>query len=145
MDAFLKTVQPRWSDLDPNFHFRHSVYYDWATMCRLEFLKERGLTPALMQKLNFGPVIFREECVFKKEINYNDKVSINLKLLKGRRDYSRWTFVHEIRKNEETLCAVVTIEGAWMNTIDRKLFIPPAEVIHVFQQIPLDENFQWLD
>lgn len=145
MEKFEIAVQFRWADLDPNFHFRHSVYYDWATMCRFDFLKERGLNAALMQKLNFGPIIFREECVFRKEINYNDKVSINLKLLISRRDFSRWTIVHEIKKNADTLCALVTIDGAWLNTIERKLFIPPAEVVQIFQQMPSDENFQWLD
>ena len=145
MEKFEFPVQIRWADLDPNFHFRHSVYYDWATSCRLDFLKERGLTSALMQKLHFGPVIFREECVFRKEMNFDDKVSIDLKLLKSRRDYSRWTFVHQIRKNCDTVCAIITIDGAWMDAIERKLIIPPAEVVQVFQQIPSDENFQWLD
>ncbi len=145
MEKFELSVQIRWADIDSNFHLRHSVFYDWAAMCRLDYLKERGLTSALMQKLHFGPVIFREECVFRKEINYDDKVRINLKLLKSRRDYSRWTIVHEIKKNDDTLCALVTIDGAWLNTIDRKLFIPPAEVVHAFQQVPPDENFQWLD
>jgi acyl-CoA thioester hydrolase len=145
MEKFEIPVQVRWADLDPNFHFRHSVYYDWATMCRFDFLKEKGLTSGLMQELHFGPVIFREECVFRKEINFDDKVSINLKLLKSCRDFSRWTFIHEIRKNEDTICALITIDGAWMNTDNRKLFNPPAEVIQVFQQIPPDENFQWLD
>ena len=145
MDKFELPIQIRWADIDSNFHLRHSVYYDWAAMCRLDYLKERGLSADLMQKLHFGPVIFREESVFRKEINYNDKVSINLSLLKSRRDYSRWTIVHEIKKNSDTLCALVTIDGAWLHTIDRKLFIPPAEVTHVFRQIPTDENFQWLD
>lgn len=145
MEKFEMPVQFRWADLDPNFHFRHSVYYDWATMCRFDFLKERGLNAALMKKLNFGPIIFREEAVFRKEIIYEDKVSINLKLLKSRRDFSRWTIVHEIKKNADTLCALVTIDGAWLNTIHRKLFIPPAEVVQIFQQMPIDENFQWLD
>jgi acyl-CoA thioester hydrolase len=145
MKKFELPVQIRWADLDSNFHLRHSVYYDWAAMCRLDYLKERGMTSALMQKLNFGPIIFREECVFRKEINYEDKVNINLKLLKGRRDYSRWTIVHEIMKNENIVCAVVTIDGAWINTLERKLFIPPAEVAHIFRQMPTGESFQWLD
>jgi acyl-CoA thioester hydrolase len=145
MKKFELKVQIRWADIDPNFHLRHSVYYDWAAMCRLDFLKERGMTPALMQELHFGPIIFREEAVFRKEIKYDDKVSINLKLLKSRRDFSRWTVVHEIMKNADTLCAVVTVDGAWINTAERKLFIPPAEVVHIFQQMPADENFQWLD
>jgi acyl-CoA thioester hydrolase len=145
MEKFELPVQIRWADLDPNFHLRHSVYYDWAAMCRIDFLDKRGLTPALMQSLNFGPIIFREECVFRKEIKYGDKVSINLKITKGKRDYSRWTIIHEIKKNEDIFCALVTIDGAWLNTIERKLFTPPAEVVTVFQQMPIDENFQWLD
>ena len=145
MEKFERPVQIRWADIDPNFHLRHSVYYDWAAMCRLDFLKERGMTPALMQKLHFGPIIFREEAVFRKEINYDDKVSIDLKLLKSRRDFSRWTVVHEIKKNADTFCALVTIDGAWINTVERKLFIPPAEAARAFQQMPLDEHFQWVD
>lgn len=145
MEKFELPLQIRWADLDPNFHLRHSVYYDWATMCRFDFLHGMGLTPTRMQSLNFGPILFREECVFRKEIKYGDKVSINLKLIKGKRNYSRWTIIHEIKKNEDILCALVTIDGAGMHTVERKLFDPPAEVVKVFQQMPIDENFQWLD
>jgi acyl-CoA thioester hydrolase len=145
MEKFELNVQIRWADLDPNFHLRHSVYYDWAAMCRIEYLNGMGLTPASMKSLHFGPIVFREECIFRKEIKFGDKISINLKLTKSKRDYSRWTIVHEIRKNNDILCAIVTIDGAWLNTVERKLFIPPAEVVHIFLQMPLDENFQWLD
>jgi acyl-CoA thioester hydrolase len=145
MSIFSMPIQIRWSDLDPNFHLRHSVYYDWAAMCRIDYMNQNGLTPAVMQKLRFGPIIFREECVFRKEIKYGDEVTINLKLIKGRKDYSRWTIQHEIKKEEDTVCAVVTIDGAWLNVVERKLFIPPAEVIRVFEQMPMNESFIWVD
>jgi acyl-CoA thioester hydrolase len=145
MEIFSMPVQLRWSDLDPNFHLRHSVYYDWAAMCRIDYLNQKGLTPAVLQKLQFGPIIFREECVFRKEIKYGDTIQINLKLAKGRRDYSRWTIIHEIKKQEDVLCAVVTIDGAWLNIVERKLFIPPAEVAAVFAQMPVGDDFLWLD
>ena len=145
MEAYAIPVQIRWSDLDPNFHLRHSVYYDWGALCRIDYLNSKGLTQAVMQQLHFGPIILREEAVFRKEIKYGDQITLNLKLMKSRRDYSRWTMVHEIKKNEDTLCAVLTIDGAWLNVIHRKLFMPPAEVSDVFQQMPVDENFQWTD
>ncbi len=145
MELYSQPLQIRWSDLDPNFHLRHSVYYDWAAMCRMDYLIQHGLTPAVMQKLHFGPIIFREEAVFRKEIKYGDTMSINLKLIKGRRDYSRWTIAHEIKKSDDTLCAVVTIDGAWLNVVERKLFTPNAEVTAVFSQMPIGEDFQWLD
>jgi acyl-CoA thioester hydrolase len=145
MSQFSMPIQVRWSDLDPNFHLRHSVYYDWAAMCRINYLTAHGLTIALMQQHRFGPIIFREECVFRKEIKYGDEVSISMKLLKGKKDYSRWTIQHEIRKQEDVLCAVVSIDGAWLNTAERKLFIPPAEVVEVFSKMPLSDEFQWLE
>jgi acyl-CoA thioester hydrolase len=98
-----------------------------------------------MQELHFGPIIFREECVFRKEIRNKDKVTIDLELIKGRKDYSRWSFRHTIRKNGDTVSAVLTIDGAWMNTKERKLALPPAEATSVFSQMPVSADFQWTD
>jgi len=145
MENYVKEIQLRWSDLDPNFHLRHSVYYDWGALCRIEFLNEFNLTPEIMQQLHIGPIIFREECVFKKEIRFGDIITIDLKLVKAKRNYSRWSIHHIIRKNGDTVSAILTIDGAWINTIERKLGIPPTLAEKVFSQMPLDENFLWLD
>ena len=145
MEAFSQQIQVRWADMDPNFHLRHSVYYDWGAMCRMDYLTEKGLTPAIFKKLKFGPIIFREEAVFRKEIVYGDNISINLTLMKGRKDYSRWTISHEILKNNTTLCAVITVDGAWLNLLERKLFIPPAEAVAVFEQMQKNDHFEWHD
>jgi acyl-CoA thioester hydrolase len=145
MKLFESPVQIRWSDLDPNFHLRHSVYYDWGAMCRVEFLSKYGLTSELMQQLHFGPIIFREECVFKREIRMGDPVTISLELTQSKKDYSRWTIRHTIMKNKDTTAAILTIDGAWIDTQRRKLTLPPQEGIDVFAQMPVNENFQWLD
>ena len=144
MEFFLLPVQVRWSDMDPNFHLRHSVYYDWGALCRVEFLYKYELTADVMMNLQSGPILFREECVFRKEIRLGDTVTINLELLKSRKDYSRWTIQHTIKKNED-ISAILTVDGAWLDTVKRKLFIPPQQVIHVFEQMPVAESFQWLD
>ena len=145
MDKFIMDVQMRWSDLDPNFHLRHSVYYDWGAMCRVKFLNEYGLTADLMQKHHFGPIIFREECVFRKEIRNGDVITIDLRLIKSRKDHSRWSIKHTIYKNENIVSAILTLDGAWINTKERKLAIPPKEAVEVFSKMPVDENFVWSD
>ena len=145
MTEFIRDIQVRWSDLDPNFHLRHSVYYDWGALARIEFLHAFGLTTTLMAKLHFGPILFREECVFRKEIHMSDKVTIDLQLMKSRRDYSRWTIQHTIRKNADTVAAILTCDGAWMDTVQRKLTQPPTEGVNVFNTMPQHENFQWLE
>ena len=141
----MKQIQLRWSDLDPNFHLRHSVYYDWGALCRIEFLNEFHLTTDVMQRLHFGPILFREECVFKKEIRQGDRITIDLTLLKARKNYSRWSIRHVITKDEDIVAAVLTVDGAWINTLERKLAVPPVEAEKVFSEMPLDEKFQWLD
>ncbi|MGZ8559849.1 MAG: acyl-CoA thioesterase [Chitinophagaceae bacterium] len=145
MENFTREVQVRWSDLDPNVHLRHSVYYDWGAFCRISFLGAHKLSTELMQQLQIGPILFREECVFKKEIRLGDKVTINLQIIKSKKDFSRWTIQHTIMKNKDSVAAIITVDGAWLNIAKRKLAIPPAEVADVFSQMPLAENFQWLD
>jgi len=146
MSGFKKEVQIRWSDLDPNVHLRHSVYYDWGALCRIEFFYEHGLTAHMMHELKIGPILFREECIFRKEIHLGDKVEIEFRVAKARRDYSRWTIEHDITKDAGVLAARLTVDGAWLNIQERKLAktLPP-EVLAVFEKAPLSENFQWMD
>lgn len=143
MSDFNRIVQIRWSDLDPNFHLRHSVYYDWGAWCRVEFLNLHGLTADVMTRLKFGPILFREECVFRREIRSGDEVSINLQIIRSRRDFSRWSIRHHITKNGDTLAAVLTVDGAWLNVVERKLATPPQEVFDVFDKMPRAEEFEW--
>lgn len=145
MSAFLKPVEVRWSDLDPNFHLRHSVYYDYGAAARITFLEQHGLTAAFMAANLFGPILFREECVFKKEIRMGDIVTIDLDLLAAREDQSRWSIRHQIWKNGDTLAAVLTVDGAWIDVAKRKLTVPPESVIHVFNNMPKSPEFTWIN
>lgn len=141
MTSFAKKIEIRWSDLDPNFHVRHSVYYDWGAYCRIAFLTEAGVTPLMMHQENIGPVLFREECVFKKEIKFGDNISVNLKLEKCTEDFSKWTMKHELLRDNGTLCAVITIDGAWLDTKKRKLTLPNKTIVNAFDRLPRTENF----
>lgn len=145
MEQFIREVQVRWSDLDPNFHLRHSIYYDWGAFCRVEYLYAIGLTAEKMKQLHIGPILFREECVFRKEIHLGDKVSIDLKVSKAKKDFSRWTVEHHIYKNEKILSAILTVDIAWMDTAKRKLAVLPAEEQRAFDEMPKAENFQWIE
>lgn len=144
MSEFSRIIQLRWSDLDPNFHIRHSVYYDWGAFVRIEFLNEQGLTSQVMQELKFGPILFREECVFRKEIRSGDVIQMNLQLARSKQDFSRWSIQHQITKADETLCSVLTVDGAWIDLIKRKLASPPEKVYDVFSKMPMAENFEWI-
>lgn len=144
MNGYSKKIEIRWSDIDPNFHLRHSVYYDFGAFVRVAYMTDNGLTPIIMQQQQIGPILFREECVFKREIHFNDVVEVNVQLVKSTPDMSRWTMTHEIWKNGNTLSAIITIDGAWINTALRKLAVPPESFKQAFEQMPRTENFEYL-
>lgn len=142
MDIFSKIISIRWSDIDPNFHMRHSAYYDFGAQHRIEILEKLGLTLKMMQEQGFGPILFREECVFRKEIKITDTITITSKLSRMREDASRWTIQHEFLSSENKLCALLTLDGAWMDTRMRKLASPtPQIVIDVFNAFPKSDDF----
>lgn len=142
MSVFTKTISIRWSDLDPNFHMRHSAYYDFGAQHRIEILHQQGLTVELMQQQHFGPIAFREECIFRKEIHLNDTITISTKIGKMKTDASRWTIVHEMHNQDGILCAKITIDGAWMDTKLRKLATPtPPIALEVMNAMPKTDDF----
>lgn len=144
MELYKQPIDIRWSDLDPNFHLRHSVYYDYGASCRINFLIKYGLTTEFMAEYQFGPILFREECVFRKEIRMGDRISIDLRLSKSRPDFSRWSISHNIMKNDDVLAAVLTVDGAWIDLNKRKLATPPEKVTSVFNEMPRTESFEWI-
>ncbi|MDX1912661.1 MAG: thioesterase family protein [Saprospiraceae bacterium] len=133
----------RWADFDANFHLRHSVYYDFGATARLEYLNRCGLTYDVMQAQHFGPILFREEAIFRREVRPGDQIFINLQITKMRRDFSRWSFRHEITRADGTLCAVLNVDGAWIDTQLRKLSPPPAMAIEAFEALPKSADFEW--
>ena len=142
MQVYEKKLEIRWSDLDPNLHLRHSVYYDYGAYIRFNFFHENGITYQEMTKHHFGPILFREECIFKRELKVGDPITINVELLKAREDFSRWTIVHQFKKGDQ-LAAVLTLDGAWIDTHLRKLTGLPLAFKPVFEQMPRAENFEW--
>lgn len=142
MDSYIKKIEIRWADLDPNFHMLHSKYYDIGAYSRMSFLTEHGITVPVMQEHHIGPIVFREECLFKREIKFGDAITVSLFLDKVSKDLRKWTMQHEIWKNGDTLAAVITLDGAWMDTQLRKTTAPPAIFTQGFDAIPKTPGFQ---
>jgi acyl-CoA thioester hydrolase len=130
----------RWADIDANFHVLHSRYYDYCADARMKALQSGGITMQLIQQHGVGPVLLREECVFKRELKFGDAIEIRIFLKSVTEDFSRWSFICEIWKNNDILSAVVTVDGAWIDVAKRKLVAPPDVFQEVFKQLPKAEN-----
>jgi acyl-CoA thioester hydrolase len=137
---FQKKIDLRWSDLDPVGHLKHSVYYDLAASLRMEMLQSVGLGVDVMQKMGFGPILFKECCSFRREIRSGDNVTVDFKLAGLTEDMGRFAFRHEFYK-EETFCARLEVIGAWIDFKKRKLTLPPKEFKPQMNMLPLTEDF----
>ena len=141
----MKNLNLRWSDLDPNFHLRHSSYYDLAAQERIDILNEYGITIEVLKEENVGPVLFKEQCEFKREIHLNSQIHILTKLLKMKHDGSFWIIQHEFLSEDDKLHALIKVEGSWIDTIKRKLARPvPASILSGFERFPKSEGFEYV-
>jgi acyl-CoA thioester hydrolase len=144
MENFSLQLQVRWSDIDANRHLRHSVYYDYGAFCRMELLSKIGLTTAKLEELGIGPILFREEAIFRREIVFEDRIRITSEIMKATEDYSRWSIRHQILKADESNAATITVDGAWIDMGKRKLATPDLFAQQIFSQIPKSQEFEFI-
>lgn len=130
-----------WSQVDANMHLRHSAYADFAAQARIQLLAHMGFDPAQLKAHKLGPILFREELIYTREIGMNDFVKVTCLLTKSKKDGSRWSFTQDIYRKDGVKAAVVNTDGAWIDTQVRKLTALPADLLDKFAAIPKSANF----
>jgi acyl-CoA thioester hydrolase len=144
--AFSKNFQVKWADIDANRHLRHSAYYDYGAQVRILFFDENGYSMQKFAEIHLGPILFREEAVFMKEIFMNEKITVDMRLAASRNDGTKWKFVHSIYKENGEKAAQITVEGAFMDLLKRKLTYPPEELLSLVEHLEKTENYElWPD
>ena len=141
MPVYEKTFTVRWADMDPNVHMRHSAYTDYAAQVRLDFLADQGFTMRRFAELSIGPILFREDTRFMKEIGMSETIRVTAELGGLTTDGSRWRIIHTIYKADGRMAATVTVDGAWLDLRQRKLTVPPAEMVEAFQHATRHESY----
>ncbi len=137
-----QTIHIRWADIDANRHLRHSVYYDFGASMRMNALASFGLSMKKLEELRIGPVLFREEAIFKREILFEDEIAIDVQLVRTREDFSRWSLRHHFTKGDGTLAAIINIDGAWIDLEKRKLVAPGDFISDIFRKFPRSHDFE---
>lgn len=130
-----------WAQIDANQHMRHSAYADLAAQSRLNMLRKAGLDLAKLLDYKIGPVLFKEELFYLREIVLGDFVKVTCEVTKSRRDGSRWTIRHEIFRGDGIKAAIVNAEGAWIDTEKRKLTLLPVELSSLFLSSPRSADY----
>ena len=132
----------RWADFDPNNHMRHSAYNDYAAESRVRLFNAYGLSLTEFNKLNIGPVLFKEETIFLKEIALSDDIAVEVFLKGASEKGERFKFHHKIFRGDGKLAAEINIYAAWMDLRTRKLCGPPQIVVDAFKQLEKTDDFE---
>mgnify|MGYP000886974471 CR=1 FL=1 len=140
--------QVLWSQIDANVHLRHSAYADFCAQARSNMLNKLGLSLEEFNKRKIGPILFREELNYLREIGLDERVKVSVVITKFNTVNSRFSFRHEIFKENGVKAAVVLVDGAWMNIRERKLANFPEEWMELIIQpifLHMIEHFDFID
>ena len=129
---FSVTFEVRWSDLDANRHVRNTIFSELATHTRFRFLDISGFPDSEFGVRRIGPVMFREDVRYRRELLLGDTVTVNLRAAGLSEDGSHWRVYQEVWRSDGREAANLTIDGAWIHLDTRRLVLPPAELLQVF-------------
>lgn len=132
----------RWQDLDVNWHLRNTAYADFGTHTRIAYLAEHGFGPERILAERMGPVIFREETRYLKEVRFGGRLSYDFRVAGLSDDASHFELEHRATRDDGETAAVLRVEGAWMDLDLRKLRRPPADLKAIFEAIERTEDFR---
>ena len=82
-----------------------------------------------------GPVLFREEARFLRELRFGDQLSIDLRLAAATPEGRKWRMRHQILRGTE-LAATLELDGAWLDLRARKSAVPPPEAASTRVLVP---------
>ncbi|WP_257656666.1 acyl-CoA thioesterase [Parapedobacter lycopersici] len=142
MDHIFYEGQVIWAQIDANRHLRHSAYADLCAQARSNMLQLLGIPLDKIAEAGIGPVLFREELVYLKEIKLNEYVKVVVLLVKYNPANSRFTFRHEVYRADGVKSAVVTVDGAWMDIVRRKLTPLPDAWRDLANRLPKSEDYE---
>jgi len=142
--AFEERFTVRWSDLDANRHVRNTIFSEFATHARFRLLESHGFPQERFEALRFGPVMFREEIRYRRELLFGQEATVDVRFAGLSEDGSRWRVHQEVTRSDGKQSAVLAIDGAWIHLDTRRLVAPPAELLELIRSLPRTAEFEEL-
>ncbi len=144
-ELFTRQLDVRWADVDANRHMRHSAYADFAAFARVGFFEDRGFDMPTFAKLDIGPILFREELKYRREILMFETITITCRLAALSPEADRWSIHHELLKSDGVIAATIDVDGAWIDLPTRKLCIPPVELVNAMLSLEKTPDFRSIE
>ncbi|HET7275146.1 MAG TPA: acyl-CoA thioesterase [Longimicrobiaceae bacterium] len=141
---FEETFSVRWSDLDANRHVRNTIFSEFATHTRFRLLDANGFSQERFESLRFGPVMFREDIRYRRELIFGEEVTVSAQAAGLSEDGSQWRVHQEVKRANGKQAAVLVIDGAWIHLDSRRLIAPPADLRELLLNLPRTKDFEVL-
>jgi len=136
-ERFALSFDVRWADCDPNRHLRHSAYADYATHVRFAYIEAQGFALPRFEEERFGPVIFREETQYLREIRLGERIKLDFEVLGFSDDHIRWSVMHTVWNAAGKRAAILTLDGCWLHMDTRKAIVPPDDLRDIMRRLPV--------
>ena len=117
-----------WSDLDANAHMGNSSYLDHASNTRMMFFALNGFTVACFASEKFGPVVVKDELVYRKELRLMDEFTVDFEAAGASADGVQFRVRNTFRNAAGEIAAIVTSEGVWFDLERRRPRVPPSDL-----------------
>lgn len=131
-----------WGDLDGNNHFANVAILHRAADARLLFFAARGFPGSRFAEEKVGPVMLRDELVYRKELRLLEEFTVDLRLVGLSPDGVRFALENTFRNTSGEVTAIVTSEGVWLDLEKRKPRPPPPDLDAVQRQMPRGDLFK---
>jgi acyl-CoA thioester hydrolase len=131
-----------WGDLDGNNHMGNTAILDRAADTRFLYFAFHGFPGQRFAAERVGPVIVRDELVYRKELRLLDQFTVDLKVVGLSKDGVRFTLENTFRDVNGEVTAIVNSEGVWFDLDRRKPRSPPPELDAVQREMPRAERFR---
>ena len=141
-DHFEQKYRVGWSGLDANHHMGNISYLDRAHDTRMFFFAQEGFTMARFAAERFGPVVVRDELVYKKELRLLDEFRVDFELAGISQDGVRFRVRNTFRNAAGEVAAAVTSEGVWFDLERRRPRAPPPELDELMRALRHTNDFE---
>lgn len=141
IQSFVMEFEIRWSDLDANRHMKNYAYMEYAIQTRFRFFNANNFPPEAFAKNEIGPVVFRDELKYYRELHLLDQIKVDMQLAGLSADDVKFIIRNDIYRPDGELSATVVSDAAWFDLNTRKLTTPPAALAATIRNLPRTADF----
>lgn len=141
-EPFTRSYRASWGQMDFNAHMANTAYLDLAADTRLMYFEESGFSPRDFERERIGPVVMRDEIVYRAEVRLLERVTVSLELAGLSEDSSRFRLRNGFQRDDGRTAAVVTTDAGWFDLEQRRLCAPPEALRKALAELARTGDFE---